>query len=99
VVDTLVCWGCGASLAGLSLPLCRTDECPSCRRQLHVCRLCLNFAPHRPKKCRQEEAEEVRNKEQANFCDWFKPRPGAFDGAIASAEQQARNRLDDLFRT
>ncbi|MCC7257479.1 MAG: hypothetical protein IT486_03845 [Gammaproteobacteria bacterium] len=51
------------------------------------------------RQCRQDDAEEVRNKEQANFCDYFSPRPGAFDAEAAAAEQQARDRLSALFGT
>ena len=36
----LKCWKCGASLAELSLPLRRTDECRACRAELHVCLMC-----------------------------------------------------------
>jgi ribosomal protein L40E len=93
----LVCWRCGASLAALTLPLRRQEECPGCRAQLHVCRMCQSWAPTRPKKCREDDAEEVRNKDLANFCDWFKPRPAAFDAAGAAAEAAARAQLDDLF--
>lgn len=93
----LVCWRCAASLAALSLPLRRLEECPACRAQLHVCRMCRSWDPHIQRKCRQEDAEEVRNKEQANFCDYFQPRPGAWDAAGAAAEAAARDRLADLF--
>jgi hypothetical protein len=93
----LVCWRCGASLAALTLPLRRAEECPSCRSQLHVCRLCKNYDRTRPKQCREEDAEEVRDKERANFCDWFRPRAGAFDAAKAAAEQQAKDALASLF--
>ena len=95
--ETLVCWRCGASLAALSLPLRRAEECPACASQLHVCRMCVSWAPQRPRKCAEEDAEEVRDKERSNFCDYFRPRPGAFDGAVASAEQQARDQLAALF--
>ena len=30
------------------------------------------------KHCREPIAEEVKDKERANFCDYFKPRPGAY---------------------
>lgn len=93
----LVCWRCGASLAALTLPLRRKEECPACRAELHVCRLCQSWAPQITRKCREDGAEEVKNKEQANFCDWFKPRPAAFDAAGAAAEQAARSQLDALF--
>jgi hypothetical protein len=29
------------------------------------------------KQCRETVAEEVKDKERANFCDYFKPRAGA----------------------
>lgn len=93
----LLCWRCGHSLAGLTLPLRRLEECPGCGAQLHVCRLCASFAPRRPKGCREEDAEEVRNKESANFCDFFRPGAGAFDPATQTAERQAREALAGLF--
>jgi len=95
--DELVCWRCGASLEALTLPLSRLDECPSCGIQVHVCRLCEYFAPGKPKQCREDDAEEVKEKERANFCDYLRPRAGAFDAAGAAAEQQARAQLAALF--
>lgn len=97
MADELHCWRCGASLASLALPLGRTEECPKCRSQLHVCRMCRSWDRSRLKQCREEGAEEVRDKERANFCDWFKPRPGAFDAAVAAAEAAARAAADGLF--
>jgi len=97
MADNLQCWRCGASLARLRLPLGRSEECSACRSQLHVCRLCKSYDRARPKQCREEDAEEVRDKERANFCDWFKPRPGAFDAAGAAAESAAKCAVDALF--
>ncbi|MCE7902435.1 MAG: hypothetical protein DYH20_07200 [Gammaproteobacteria bacterium PRO9] len=93
----LQCWRCGASLAGLSLPIGRTEECPGCHSQLHVCRMCQSYDPRVPKQCREDDAEEVRSKDRANFCDWFKPRAGAFDSAGAAADQAARSAAEALF--
>jgi hypothetical protein len=93
----LVCWRCGESLAALTLPLRRLEECPACRAELHVCRMCVSWEPRTTKKCREEAAEEVRNKEQANFCDYFRPRPAAFDGALAAEEKKAKDQLAALF--
>lgn len=95
--DGLVCWNCGASIAALTLPLGRLEECKACRSPLHVCRLCVHFEPRLPKQCREEGAEEVRAKDRANFCDWFRPRPGAFDAGRAAAADRARAELDALF--
>ncbi len=93
----LVCWKCGGSLAALPLPLSRTAECPACKAELHVCRLCQFFDPRTTRQCREIRAEEVINKEQANFCDWFKPRPNAFDARARERVQAAKSKLDALF--
>jgi hypothetical protein len=93
----LVCWKCGASLAALSLPLLRRDECPACHAELHVCRMCVDYDVSVAKHCREPIAEEVRDKTRANFCDFFKPRPGAFVAKDTAAADQARMDLEGLF--
>ena len=97
MTDELQCWRCGASLAALRLPVGRSEECRACRSPLPACRLGKSYDRARPKQCREEDAEEVRDKERANFCDWFKPRPGAFDAAGAAAESAAKSAMDALF--
>ncbi|MCS6946385.1 MAG: hypothetical protein NZM12_02075 [Steroidobacteraceae bacterium] len=94
----LQCWKCGASLASLSLPLRRLDECPACRAELHVCRMCVDFDPSKAKQCREPTAEEVNDKTRANFCDFFQPRPGAYQPPNRDAEAKARAALEELFR-
>jgi hypothetical protein len=59
--------------------------------------MCLAFDRSRPRQCREDDAEEVRTKDRANFCDWFKPWPGAYDAAGAAAEAAARSAADSLF--
>ncbi len=93
----LVCWKCGASLAHLSLPLPRLDECTSCRAELHVCKLCLFYDVSKAKHCRETVAEEVRDKERANFCDYFKPREDAYSGRRKTEAEKARTALESLF--
>lgn len=93
----LVCWKCGASLKSLPLPLGRLDECPVCRAPLHVCRFCQFFDANTARKCREKDAEEVIDKEKANFCDYFKPPPGPYSQAAVDKAQLARAKLDALF--
>ena len=86
----LRCYRCGESLAKLTLPLARLDECPKCRVHLHVCRMCERYAPRKPKGCSEDDAIEVRDKKAANFCDYFKPTARAFDsGGAASRASRA----------
>jgi hypothetical protein len=93
----LVCWKCGASLAALSLPLMRRDECPACRAELHVCRMCADYAVGIAKQCREPTAEEVNDKQHANFCDFYRPHSGAYVPRDTTAADQARTELEKLF--
>jgi hypothetical protein len=93
----LVCWKCGTSLAELPLPLSRLAECPRCRAYQHACRLCEFYDPHLTSRCREERAEEVRDKEHANFCDWFKPRSNAHRPPGEGKTQAVKAKLDNLF--
>ena len=95
--EQLLCYRCGASLAKLTLPISRQDECPSCANYLHVCRMCEFYDPNVPTQCTEDDAEEVFEKEKLNFCDWFKPGTAVFDATRAAEESRARNELASLF--
>jgi hypothetical protein len=93
----IVCYRCGESLADLSLPLSRHDQCPSCSADLHVCKMCVYFDTRVPRQCREDGAEDVTEKERPNFCDWFKPSDKAFDPARKDEAQAAEQALAALF--
>lgn len=92
-----VCYRCGESLAALSLPLSRRDQCPGCDADVHVCKMCSHFDPRVPRQCREDGAEDVTEKERPNFCDWFVPAEDAFDPDRKSATDAATAALDALF--
>lgn len=91
------CYRCGESLAALTLPFSRRDECPACSVHIHVCRMCEFFDPAAVRQCREDDAEEVKEKDRVNFCEWFKPRADAFDPQRAQQELKARMELAALF--
>ena len=93
----IACFRCGASLASLSLPLSRRDECPECSAHLHVCRMCRYFDPAAVRQCLEDDAEDVADKERLNFCEWFVPSETAFDPAAKAEADRARQSLDALF--
>lgn len=95
--EVLECFRCGASLDKLPLPLGRRDECPGCAAHLHVCRMCRFFDRQVPKQCREDDAEEVMDKEKANFCEWFSPSGNAFDPKKAEQAARAKSDLAALF--
>ena len=95
--EALLCWRCGAALVDYPLPLGREDVCRQCRADLHVCRMCRFHDPSVAKQCREPIAEEVNNKERANFCGYLQPKSGAFKAKDADAAQRARAELNELF--
>ncbi len=93
----ICCYRCGESLAALSLPLSRQDECPGCGNYLHVCKMCIHYDARVPRQCREDGAEEVTDKDRLNFCDWFKPSDTAFDPGRKKEEDEAQAALEALF--
>ena len=91
------CFRCGASLRALSLPLSRRDQCPQCSADLHVCKMCVYFDAAVPRQCREDGAEDVKEKERPNFCDWFKPSTAAFDPDRKSQADASEEALSALF--
>ena len=97
MAQSIACYRCGESLAALSLPLSRQDQCPACSADLHVCKMCVHFDRHVPRQCREDGAEDVTEKERTNFCDWFKPSETAFDPARKADADAAQDALAALF--
>ena len=93
----IACYRCGGSLAELSLPLSRQDECPHCQVYLHVCRMCRHYDRDVTRQCREDDAEDVVEKERLNFCDFFSPAENAFNPAEKVAADEAKQALDSLF--
>ena len=97
------CYRCGASLAQLSLPLSRQDQCPDCGMYLGT-RLSGEALPvvavvkeRRHSHHREDDADEVQEKERLNFCEWFLASESAFDPGRKAEEDAARAALDALF--
>jgi hypothetical protein len=97
MAHTLICWKCGASLAAITLPFRRLEVCDKCNAELHACRMCVEYDLSKAKHCREPIADEVRDKEHANFCDFYKPREHAYQPANADELGKARAGLDALF--
>jgi hypothetical protein len=93
----LVCWRCGAALDWLTLPVSRTDECRVCRAEVHVCRMCRFYDTGKAKNCAEPVADEVRDKERANFCGYFEAAEGRFKSRSAGTDM-GKDALEALFR-
>jgi hypothetical protein len=76
----------------------RRDECPYCSADLHCCLNCRFYDRSAPKQCREPQADLVRQKDKANFCDFFAFAETADSSATAGGTDRSRKALDDLFR-
>ena len=59
--------------------------------------MCRFFDPAVTEQCTEDDAEEVREKIRANFCDYFKLGDETVGPAAAADEERARHSLDSLF--
>jgi hypothetical protein len=59
--------------------------------------MCLHFDASVTRQCREDGAEDVKEKERANFCEWFEPSASAFDAGKKSVADEALAELEALF--
>lgn len=95
--NSLICWKCGASLEDVPRPITRHSNCPACYAELHCCVMCKSFDARYPNRCSDERADPPVHKDSANFCEFFKPRPNAFDTTQDRESKQAKAELQALF--
>lgn len=76
----------------------RLDSCPQCYRDLKVCRNCNFYDQVAPQQCREPQAELVRDKEKANYCDFFTPNNRSNSANTQSKADDARSAFDNLFK-
>jgi hypothetical protein len=61
--------------------------------------MCVAFAPQLADQCSEDDAEDVREKAQANFCDYFEPNETAYAPGRMTGHQRAEAELETLFGT
>lgn len=96
-MSALQCWNCGENLDDVPRPISRQANCPTCFNELHCCRLCRHFDAAKNMECFEDRADPPLQKENANFCEFFSPRTGAFEHKTAVKSSTARANLDGLF--
>ncbi len=76
------------------------DVCPSCDADLHTCRNCKFYDPTKHNQCAEPQADWVRDKEGANYCDYFSPNPVllAGEGRASAKADEAKKKFDSLFK-
>ncbi|MFN0084107.1 MAG: hypothetical protein ACKVX9_01855 [Blastocatellia bacterium] len=96
----MVCHNCGRDIKLIG-KVVRTDECPHCNADMRCCKNCRFFDPGRNNQCSEPQADWVRDKLKANFCDFFEPSTRTALTSRGSAEprkQDAKKAFDNLFK-
>ncbi|MCZ7596593.1 MAG: hypothetical protein M5U09_00875 [Gammaproteobacteria bacterium] len=94
---SLVCWRCGVHLADIVVPVQRTAQCPQCRTDLHVCRMCRHYDTRYTSDCAHQLADKVQDKDRVNHCSHFRVRHRAYDAGEDRVVEVSRARLESLF--
>lgn len=59
--------------------------------------MCKSYDTRYPNRCSDERADPPVYKDTANFCEYFKPKPNAYDPDQDRASQEAQAELQALF--
>lgn len=90
------CYKCSTDIA-LSAKVGRGDYCQKCYADLRCCRNCAHYDPVAANQCREPQAEPVRDREKANFCEYFTPNTRG--GAGSNDSSSARDAFKNLFKS
>jgi hypothetical protein len=83
-----ICHFCGTKLDE-QVEVFRASTCASCGRDLKICYNCRFYSRGSHNDCLETSAEPVRNKDRANFCDYFvfKDSRGAEKGSAPPGDR------------
>lgn len=76
----------------------RNETCPYCGYDLHVCYNCLHYDPKAYNECQENQADRVLEKDKANFCDYFAPSDHPMRAGENKKQDEAKAKLDALFK-
>ncbi len=71
------------------------DECIQCRSDLHVCLNCSFYDEGRANKCREPQADYVKERDRANYCEYFRFKDTCQE---KSGKEEAERLFQNLFR-
>ena len=91
-----MCWKCGNNVEIETIS--RVTECPVCHADLHSCKNCEYYSPGSHYDCGETVDELVKDKEKANFCDYFKfANKSSAKNNSDDAAAKAKKAFDSLF--
>lgn len=91
------CSHCGRELK-IEAKIRREEVCPACGEYLHCCLNCKFFTSSFSRACSEPQAEEIRDREKANFCGFFVFGQGKPASSPRDAAAGARAQFESLFQ-
>jgi hypothetical protein len=88
------CYKCGEEF---EMRVYRNTECPYCRKDAKVCLNCKFYSPGSHWDCSESIREAVREKDRANFCDFFELSSNNKESTGKNKEDDAKKAFDSLF--
>lgn len=89
------CYRCGGELPQR---VYRNTVCESCGADAKVCLNCTFYDPSAHWECRETIPDPVRDKDRANFCDYFTAGgTGKGSQGVDQKKEDARDALNKLF--
>ena len=73
----------------------RTDTCPHCSQDMHVCKNCEYWDESAHNQCREQITEYITDRERTNYCNHFTYKDGQGESEDTVS---AKSKLDDLFK-
>lgn len=72
------------------------ESCLECGMDVHVCLNCDFYDPGYSNACREPQAEQARDRETRNVCEYFILSSSKSSGD--EAQQAARSKLEEIFK-
>ena len=88
-----VCFKCKNPVASESISF--RDECPKCGWDLHVCLNCSFYDEGKANRCREPQADYVKERDRANYCEYFRLK---VVGQEKSGKEEAEKLFQGLFK-
>ncbi len=90
------CWSCGLELKTSDYG--RETNCLQCGKPTRVCLNCRWYDASKANACSEPMAEEVKEKDRPNFCDFFEPEIKAQGAAQGKTDADYLAAAEDLFK-
>ncbi|MEZ4871668.1 MAG: hypothetical protein R2827_05350 [Bdellovibrionales bacterium] len=89
------CFSCKSEME-ISAEVGRRDECDNCGADIHCCYNCKFYDANAYNECKEVQADVVKEKDRANFCDYF--QLGGGNGNAIESKQDLLAAAEALFK-